>query len=232
VSQAGTVIRLALRELWITFRLLVVLVAFIGVGAGVALVPAPPAVSFERLAIGFGFATVVTSALAAWSLSDERGSGRAGWLMTRSVSRGTYLVGWFGAFAAVTLVGLSGGATLGWLAAATVPLGLDGVAFSAVVVAVLAGTWAAIALGLVAGTLANPRLAATIAVVVCSAVVVVSLLVPAVGSATPAGAFIALPRVVGGDAVLPAALRTAGMSLFLAAVLLGAARVAMEHAEL
>lgn len=232
MSQAAAVTRLALRELWITFRLLVVLVAFIGVGAVVALVPAPPAVSFERLAIGFGVATIVTSALAAWSLAEERGSGRAGWLMTRSVSRGTYLLGWFGAFAAVTVVGLTGGATLGWLAASTVPLGLDGTGFASVAVAILAATWAAIGLGLLAGTVARPEVAAMSASAVCSAVAAVGLLVPDVATITPLGAFLVLPRVAGADAVLPAALRAAGIGLSLAAVLLVAARVAMERAEL
>jgi hypothetical protein len=232
VSQAGTVTRLALRELWITFRLLIVLVGFIGVGAVVALVPAPPAVSFERLAIGFGIATIVTSALAAWSLADERGTGRAGWLMTRSVSRGTYLIGWFGACAAVTAVGLTAGSTLGWLAASTIPLGLDGTGFVAAAVAILAAAWAAIGLGLLAGTVARPAAAAAIAAAVCSAVAAFSLLVPVVASLTPAGAFLALPQVAGADAVLPAALRAAGIGLFLAAVLLVVARVAMERAEL
>lgn len=232
MSQAGTVTRLALHELWITFRLLVVLVAFTGVGAVVALLPAPAAVSFERLAAGFGIATIVTSALAAWSLAEERGSGRAGWLMTRSVSRGTYLLGWFGAIAAVTVVGLTGGATLGWLAASTIPLGLDGTGYAAVAVAVGAATLAAIGLGLVAGTIAKPRIAAVSAGAICSAVAAVGLLVPVAGSWTPAGAYLVLPRVAGADAVFPAALRAAGIGLFLAAVLLAAARVAMERAEL
>ncbi|MBA3740618.1 MAG: hypothetical protein H0W98_05680 [Chloroflexi bacterium] len=232
MSQVGTVTRLALRELWITFRLLVVLVAFTGVGSVVALLPAPAAVSFERLAVGFGIATTVTSALAAWTLAEERASGRAGWLMTRSVSRGTYLLGWFGAIAAVTAVGLIGGATLGWLAASTTPLGLDATGYASVAFAILAATWAAIGLGLVAGTVAKPSIAAVSASAICSAVAAAGLLVPVAGSWTPAGAYLALPWVAGADAVLPAALRAAGIGLFLAAVLLAAARVAMERAEL
>ncbi len=231
MSQVGTVTRLTLRELWITFRLLVVLVAFTGVGSVVALLPAPAAVSFERLAVGFGIATTVTSALAAWSLAEERASGRAGWLMTRSVSRGTYLLGWFGAIAAVTALGLIGGATLGWLAASTTP-GLDGTGYASVAFAILAATWAAIGLGLVAGTVAKPLVAAVSASAICSAVAAAGLLVPVARSWTPAGAYLALPWVAGADAVLPAALRAAGIGLFLAAVLLVAARVAMERAEL
>ena len=89
MSQAATVTRLALREMWITFRLLLALVAFIGAGAIVALLPAAPSVALERLALGFGIATAVTSGIAAWSVADERSSGRAGWLVARSVTRAT-----------------------------------------------------------------------------------------------------------------------------------------------
>ncbi len=142
MSQAATVTRLALREMWITFRLLFVLAAFIGAGAVVALLPAMPSVALERLALGFGIATAVTSAVAAWSVADERTSGRAGWLVARSVSRATYLRGWFVAFAAVALVGIGAGAILGWLAAASLFPSLDMPGFI-VAIAAVSGTAAA-----------------------------------------------------------------------------------------
>ena len=63
MSQAGLVARLAWRELWITFRMLLVLVAFVGVGALVVLVSGSPRAIFERAAIGAGAATVVVAAV-------------------------------------------------------------------------------------------------------------------------------------------------------------------------
>ncbi|HET8776395.1 MAG TPA: hypothetical protein VFN76_01930, partial [Candidatus Limnocylindria bacterium] len=93
--------RLAWRELWITFRMLIVLAAFVAVGALVVLVPASPAEMLERAAIGLGVATVVASAITAWSVANERVSGRTGWLVTRSVSRATYVLGWFGALVTI-----------------------------------------------------------------------------------------------------------------------------------
>jgi hypothetical protein len=69
VSQAGAVAWLALRELWMSFRPLVVLVVTVGAGAVVVLLPASPAVTVGRLAVGLGLATVVTAA-AAWSVPE------------------------------------------------------------------------------------------------------------------------------------------------------------------
>ena len=52
MSQTGVVTRLALRELWISFRLLALLAVYVGAGAFVALLPAPMATVLVRLAIG------------------------------------------------------------------------------------------------------------------------------------------------------------------------------------
>jgi hypothetical protein len=232
VSQAATVTRLALREMWITFRLLLALVAFIGAGAVVALLPAAPSVALERLAIGFGVATAVTSGIAAWSVADERSSGRAGWLVARSVTRATYLRGWFAALTGVALVGIGAGALLGWMAASNLLASLDMAGFVLAVAAVSGTVAAAIALGIAAGSLVAPRPAAAGALLVCGVVGAISVLLPGWSDVGPGAAYLALARVAGPDPVLGPALRATGIGLMLAAILLIAARMAMERAEL
>ncbi len=232
MSQAATVTRLALREMWISFRLLFVLVAFIGAGAVVALLPAVPSVALERLSLGFAIATAVTSAIAAWSVADERSSGRAGWLVARSVSRATYLRGWFGALAAVALVGIGAGAILGWMAAANLVGSFDLPGFIVAVAAVSGTVAAAIALGIAAGSLAAPRAAAAGALLVCVAVGAITALLPGWGDLGPGAAYLALAGAAGADPVLASALKATGTGLMLAANLLIAAFMAMERAEL
>ncbi len=230
MSQAGVVTRLAVRELWITFRLVVLLVAFVAVGATVALLPAALSVTMERFAAGLGAATLLVGATAAWSIADERAHGRAGWLVTRSVSRGTFLGGWFAAITAIALIGLGAAAVLGWLAASGVSLRLDPVAYAALLAAVAATIVAAVALGLLSGTLLGPRLAAVASIGVSMALAAVAWLLP--GWSVPATAFVDLAALTEGTAVLAAAWRSAGVALLVAAVLLGLARLALNRAEL
>jgi hypothetical protein len=189
-------------------------------------------VALERLALGFGFATAVTSAIAAWSVADERSSGRAGWLVARSVTRATYLRGWFAALAAVALVGIGAGALLGWMAASNVLAFLDLAGFIVAVAAVSGTVAAAIALGIAAGSLAAPRAAVAAVVLVCAVVGATSLLLPGWGDVGPGAAYLALARAAGPDPVLAPALKATGIGLMLAAILLIAARMAMERAEL
>ena len=232
MSQAGTVSRLAIRELWITFRLLLILAAFVGAGAVVALLPAGPSVSLERLAIGLGVATTITAATAAWSLAEERSSGRTGWLTARSVSRGTYVAGWLAALAVVALGGFTGGAVLGWVATAAVPTTIEAGEFAGVAIAIYCAVVAAIGLGLLAGAMAPPWTAAGVATLASVAVGLIGLLVPSLVGITPVAAYAALPQLARPGPVLADAMRAAGIGLSLAAVLLVAARLAMERAEL
>jgi hypothetical protein len=214
-----------------TFRLLVLLVAFVGTSAVIILFPAAPAITLARLSLGLGVATVVASGVAAWSLAEERTAGRAGWLVSRSVGRGTYLVGWFWALSAITVGSILGAGTLGWLALFSLPLRLDGAAFVTTMVAIGATAGAAIACGLAAGAVLRSALAFGLAVVVCAGLGVTAWLLAGSVPALPGAAYLLLGEL-GSASVLPSALRAAGVGLLLAAVLLGVARVAIERAEL
>ncbi len=232
MSRASVVTRLALRELWITFRLLGLLVAFIAVGAAVALLPAPLTATMQRLAAGLAAATLVAGAIAAWSLAHERTSGRAGWLVTRSVSRTSVIGGWFTALAGVTLAGITAAAVLGWLAASGVALRLDPAGFLALAGAVGATALAVVPLGMLLGALLPPRPAAALAVMVAAAVGALAWLGPDLASLVPGAAFVALAELNESVAPLGVALRSAGSALLTTALLLLLARAALGRAEL
>jgi hypothetical protein len=232
VSRASVVTRLAVRELWITYRLLGLLVAFIAVGAAVALLPAPLTATMQRLAAGLGMATLVAGAIAAWSLADERTSGRAGWLVTRSVPRTTLLGGWFAALAAATLTGVAAAAILGWLAASGVALRLDPGGFIALAAAVAGTALAVVALGMLLGVLLRPRPAAFAALVLAASVGALAWLGPDLAGMVPGAALVALARLNESVAPFGVALRSAGSALLTTALMLLLARIALGRAEL
>ena len=228
MSQTGAVTRLALREMWISFRLLLLLAAYVGAGAVVALLPAPPSAVLFRLAIGIAGAMVAGAAIAGWSLSRERALGRAAWLATRSIPRVTILVGWFIAFTLISVLGITAVGVLGWLAASAPGARLDPLAFGATFVAIGCGAIGLLALGLLIGTLVRPSAAVLVAALAGVALVGGPwLAVPRL--AIPMEALAELPRLVSPVSV---ALQGAGASLALAAFMLLAARMAIDRADL
>ncbi len=222
MSQARTVTRLAVRELWVTLRLFVVLAAYVGAGAVVAFLPPDPTGTPARLAAGFGLATVVTSAVTAVSLALERGSGRAGWLVTRSVSRSTYLGGWFAALAAIAAAGIAAGVFLGWLALASAAVGASPIDYAIAIAIVAIAAAIGIAAGLWAGSLLRPSIAVSVVVLAAAALVVAAGIVTG-------GVF---PSLSGAGDDLGATLRAIGGGLALTGVLLVGARLAFERADL
>jgi hypothetical protein len=232
VSQASVVTRLAVRELWITFRLVLLLVSFVGVGTAVALLPAPLPVTMQRFAAGLGAATLLVAATAAWSIADERAHGRVGWLVTRSVARGTLLGGWFVAMGIIALGGLAAAGVLGWLAATSVSLRLELLAYVVILAAIAATILAAVALGLLSGSLLGPRTAAVGSIVLGVALGAAAWLVPAHGGLIPGAALLHLAALTEGAGSPAEAWRAAGACLLAAGVLLVLARVALGRAEL
>jgi ABC-type transport system involved in multi-copper enzyme maturation permease subunit len=228
VSQTAVVARLAVRELWISFRLLLLLAAYVAVGAFVALVPAQAATAFGRLAIGLTAAAILGAAVAGESISTERAQGRAAWLVTRSISRGTLLIGWFVALAGVSLVGIGAAGLPAWIAVAgSLPV-VEPAAFVAVMAGVAATSLAGLAVGLLVGTLLRPRAAAAAALAIGVAVVGAGTVLLPSGS-LPATA---LAGLVDLDRPIAAGLRGAGAALATAALVLVLARLALGRVDL
>ena len=233
MSRAAIVSRLAVRELWMSFRLLLVLIAFVAAGAFVALVTAPLSTAMERLAIGLGIATGVGAAVAAWAVAEERQRGRAGWLVARDVPRGTYLTGWFAGLALVAVIGHLVGTLIGWLAVGGVTPRLDPLGFAVAAGATMAAALAGVALGLLAGVVMPPlpAVAATLIVGVVAAVAAVAGVLPP-ALLPVAGAFALLAAFRDGPASLGPSLVATGMALAATGLLLILARLALERADL
>ena len=232
MSQVGAVTRLALRELWISFRLLAVLAAFVVIGSFVALLPVPLPTALERLALGLGGVTCLTAAVAAWSMAAERRAGRAGWLVTRSLPRTALLTGWFAAISAVSLLGLVASGSLGWLAASGVTLRLAPTGYVALIGAVGASLLAAIALGLLAGGLLRAAAAAALAGTIVALAIAASWLLVPDPSLVPGGAFASLAGLTEPGTATGSGLRAAGIGLACTGGLLLLARIVLERAEL
>lgn len=228
MSQTGVVTWLAIRELWISFRLLVLLAVYVGVGALVALIPVPSSTAMTRLSVGLAAAVIVGAAIAAGALASERVLGRAGWLVTRSISRGTLLVGWFMAVAGVSLIGLVAAAALGWLAGSPSIAQLQPAAFAAIIGGVAAQGLALLAIGLVFGTLLAPVPAAGAALVAGVGVAAASYFVlPA--ALAPLAALAELPSLA---RPVAAGVQGAGIGLATTAIALVLARVALGRVDL
>ena len=232
MTQTGTVTRLAVRELWMTFRLVLLLLAYVGAGAVVGLLPSASQLALERLAMGLGAAGALAAATAAWSLAQERRAGRTGWLVMRSVPRGSYLVGWFTALVLVCLAGLAVAVAVGWLAAAGGLSGVGANGFVAASIAVAATVAAAVALGLLAGAGMPPLPAAASAVAACAAAGALAVALFDRLPFLPGGAHVLLARSAETPSVAPDAIQAAGIGLALSGALLVAARMVLERAEL
>ncbi len=228
MSQTRVVAGLAVRELWMSFRLIVILAAYLGAGVLVALVPAAPSAVLLRLAIGLAIAAVAGAATAAWSLSHERQLGRVGWLAARSIERRTIIGGWFVALAALTTAGTLGAGLLGWAAAGGPVARLDAAAFALLIAGIACGGYALLAGGLALGSVLQPRLATAAALATGGAAVTLTwVATPTV--ALPAEALSMLARL---DRPISVALQGAGVSLAAAVALLVLAAVALGRVDL
>lgn len=238
-----TVAGLALRELWISFRLLVALAAVLLAALPTALLP-PGRVDLagtawtplQLFAVGLAAALALVAGLASASLAGERHRGTIGWLVSRAVPRSIVLLAWFSAFALVIALGLFASAAMAWLTQGAASQGPGGLAaFVAPVVATWAAGVAAVAMGLLLGSRLRSMPAAMITILVAAA-----LLVPAASGVLPGLA--AAPAPGAGLAILgdlaetgrPIAdsLRSAGASLTAAAVALLIGSAALGRADL
>lgn len=230
---------MALRQLWISFRLLPVLGALLLAGLPVALLPrimspdlagAPPdPLTWTGGAIAAALS--FTAAIAAATLAGERRRGTAAWMATRAVPRPTIALSWFVAFGLLLLVGLAPAGVVVWLSVeAFLPGGPWSLA-AAMASTACAGL-AAISLGLLAGA-TLPWLISAVGTALASAAL---LLPPVLGQAgwwwLPADGLRVLATLDTAARPVADALRAGGLGLGLAAVLLVLAVVAFERADL
>ena len=223
---------LAVRELWISFRLVTIIALFLLAGAFVALLPGlgqrQPA---SWYAIGLAVASAAAGGLTAAILSLERKRGTAAWLASRAVPRVTLLVGWFIALLAAAAAGFVPGSALAWFTIMPASPTLDPQRFALGLLAAGSGSLACVALGMLAGALLPPARATLLTLLVCAAAAAGSLAVPDARSLTPASGYFLLAEVPAGWP-LGRALQAIGIGLATTALLLAGAGLALERADL
>jgi hypothetical protein len=230
---------MALRELWISFRLLVVLGALLLAGLPVALLPrvmspdvagAPPD-PLTWLGLTVALALAFAAAMAAATLATERRRGTAGWMATRAVPRSTIALSWFVAYALLLALGLVPAGIVAWLSLEPFLPGGPLALTSSLASTACAGM-AAVSGGLLAGA-ALPRLPAASAAALASGAL---LLPPVLGQAgwwwLPADGLRILATLDTAARPVADALRAGGLALGIAAVLLVLAVLAFERADL
>lgn len=239
MSRLPALTRLALRELWISYRLIPIVGLPILAGLVVSVVPpelaglGAVAGAAHWLAIGLTVALPVIGAIAAATLAAERGRGTLAWMAVRAVPRSAVVMAWFLAFAVLLTVGIALGGAGAWLAvlerAETPP---DPGPFTLAVAGTLGIGLLVVALGLVVGSLMGPRRAAVLTAVLCGAALAWALFDPQIGNQLLTGALSVLNGLDQAIRPIGDALGSAGLSLAFAASLLVIAAAAIEHADL
>jgi ABC-type transport system involved in multi-copper enzyme maturation permease subunit len=239
VRRFATLVGLALRELWLSYRLLAMLGGLVVAALPVALLPQLPTptlagATFDRpawFAAALAAALALVAGIAAGTISGELRRGTLAWLAVRAVPRTTVLLAWFGAFALVLALGLAASAAL---AASSLGDTLDGSrpgAFMAVSGAIAAAGLAATASGLLIGTLLRPVAAVLVTLIIVGGALLAGLFIPSAWSPPATGlAILAGFR----DATRPIAdaLRSSGIALAVAAGLLLMAAARLERVDL
>jgi ABC-type transport system involved in multi-copper enzyme maturation permease subunit len=239
MTRLPVLVGLALRELWITFRLIPMLV--LPVLAGLVEAVVPPELSGLSAVGGAGFwfatslsvAVAIVAALGAWSLSAERSGGTAAWVVVRAVPRSTVLVSWFVALAILLAIGIGLGGLGAWLTvlerAETTP---DAIPFTAAVGSSLATALAAAALGLLIGSALGRRSAALVTLIVIGGLLGLAVAGPLANPPLPTAGFGVLAALDHASRPVSDAVRSAGAALAAAAVLLVLGALLMERRDL
>ena len=239
MRRLRTLTRMALHELWISFRL-IPLIGLPVVG-GMLVSAVPPELAGETalggsafwFAVAAALATSVAAALAALTMAYERRRGTLAWMAVRAVPRPTVLFSWFLGFATLLLIGLALGAVGAWLAvigrAESTP---DAIPFTAAVGASAATALAAVAVGLLLGTTLPTLPATLLALAVSAALVAVPFLMPLTSIPLPLGGLALLTHIESAARPVAGALQSAGAALAAAAVLLVLAWTGLERSDL
>jgi ABC-type transport system involved in multi-copper enzyme maturation permease subunit len=240
MSRYLTLVVLALRELWISFRLLAAIGVLLATSLPVLLIPrslAPglpgsPPDRLAWLAIVTAASLALVSALAATSLAGERARGSAAWLTLRAVPRGTVLLAWLTAVAIVLGLGLLPAAVVVWATGGPEVTGPGATAYVAVYGSVYLLGLLGIAAGLLLGTLLRPMPAALAALLLVGTALELAATGTVGGPPLPGTALGVLAELDSGGRPIASALQGAGSALALAAALLVLAMAALQRADL
>lgn len=230
MSRFLAVVGLAMRELWISFRLLAIVVVLVLAGLVTALLPALTGASAPfTYATALGASTAAVAATVAWWQAAERRSGATGWLAVRAVPRSLLLLGPLAAATLAVGAGLVPSALIAALAVSE-QSGAELSAFAAALVACALAIATLVSIGLLIGVLLAPPAAALLAALVALALVVPALL--GVTDLLPTGGLALLAHLDTEARPLRTALQASGLAVGLMALAVGLGVAAMERVEL
>jgi hypothetical protein len=230
--RTTTVTWLALRELWISFRLLLLLGAVLAGGIAGALLP-ELALDPSLLAIGLAAASVLLAGMSARTMARERGRGMMAWLAVRGVPRSVMVIAWLGAFAFPIVLGGAGAGVLGWLSSAVqLPPPIDPLSYGAIAASAVAGVVVVVTLGFVLGAILRPVPAALLAILLAAAIAAPGLLALSNPPWLPTAGFGLLVNLSALERPLADGLRTLGLAVAAIAVLIVLAGVFLEATDL
>ena len=230
---ALTLTRVVVRELWISFRLLLILALPVIAGLVALYLSSDPDLTQPALALGMAAVAALSAGVTAAAWAMERRRGTAAWLSMRAVPRASILMAWFVGLAVPTLFGIAAGSVLVWLgtgALASPPL--DAPAFAALAGAVAGAALLALAIGLVFGSFLRPLIAALAAVLGSGAVFAAGLLVVTEPPLVPTAGIGLMAQAA--DLVRPMAdgLQALGLGLAMTGLLLGVALLLFDRVDL
>lgn len=241
MSRFVALTRLALQELWISFRLLLVLAALLMAVLPPALLPHAPTPDLAGappdplawFALALAGALTLAATLAAATLASERRRGTAGWLASWAVPRVVILLTWFAAFGALLVAGLALAGALAWISVGGGVLLPDaGAAFVAALLATACAGLAAVALGLAAGSLLPPAAAGLLTALLAGALLVGAAVGPPSWLTLPAGGLSVLATLEHAARPIADASRAGGAALLASALLIPLAAAGFELADL
>jgi hypothetical protein len=234
VTRFVTLAGLNLRELWMSFGLLLILAMLLGSALVLLLVSvsAPDLSAATAYAVALAIATMVAAVVGAHGVATERRDGAAAWLVVRAVPRSALLLARLAAFVPPLLIGLLVSAIVAWLTLASSPaFAKVPVAFALAVGAAGAGALAAVSLGMLLGTLLPPRRAALATALILGGVAGASVLLPPTVP-LPAGGFTLLGSLPSVTRPIEWALIAAGSSLIAVALLTACAGAVLQRTDL
>jgi hypothetical protein len=230
---------MAFHEMWISFRLLVIV--GLPVLGGMLVVAVPPDLAGATALGGAGFwyavaagaAICVASAIAAGTLAHERRRGAVAWMVVRAVPRSAVLTSWFIALGLLLASGVLIGSVGAWLAALSVAeSALDPAPFAAAVGATAAASLAFVAAGLVVGTYL-PTVPAIVVALGGTALLLAAVIgAPPVGLPLPTEGIGLLAHLDVVSRPVGVAVQSAGAALASAAALLYLGGAGLERSDL
>lgn len=234
------IFRLAMRQAWITYRLLTLILAPILAAAVVGGAESSGLLArgqaWQLLAAGLAVTTLLTAVVEAVGLAGDRERGMLGWLAVRAVPRPMILSSWFSAPLLAALIGTASALAVARMTLQPALIGsLDDTAYLATLGAVLAAGLLAQTVGMLFGVLGSrfqAGMTTVFALVLVGGGVVVGSVVagPQVGG--PGTGFWLLAQAAVVNDPVPAALLSTGLSLAAAAGLWVLAAAAFSRRSL